>query len=481
MSTIFSQLEDLICSGHEGNTSASSILAKLGTPCASVAVMEDGVISSHCFSTGKDDTETIFQACSISKATFTIALMKLVDEGKMKLDGRIGDLLPPDVLNILTNGTSYAQSSAIESITVAQLLSHTSGLSQGGFPGYSVLGNSRIPTAREVLGGAYPVNTKNVHLQGFPGQSVAYSGGGFVVLQIILETITGKDLPSAMQDILLRPLGMTRSFFHQIPSGEKNSAKAHYNGYTPCEDAQRVNPEQAAAGLWTTPSDLLKLIRVVQQSFQSSDNTGFLRQDTVKTMLMVVDTNIAHSWFIPGDTGTVFSHGGSNDPGFRTYVAGYANLLGAASKTRIPKNCGISIMTNSAEGDIAIWKILQAIAYLKKWPEIPLPLGYARILPFGAPKEEIATGWKRWLGNWTCGKKNWSVQAGETGQPTLQYDQLLPFPLVVAAMSDVKSDGETQDVNLMVDGLEVLVHFCDDDTIDIVNGRGQKPTKLVRA
>lgn len=478
MAALFSQLEDLIRSGHEHNASAASVLAQLGTPCASVAVMEDGVISSHCFSTGEDDTETIFQACSISKPTFAVALMKLVDEGKLSLDGRIGDLLPQDVLDILTRGATPARISAIKGITVSQLLSHTSGLSQGGFPGYSVLDDARIPTAREVLAGAHPVNTKDVHLQGFPGQSLSYSGGGFTVLQFIFETITKKDLPSAMQDIVLGPLGMTRSFYNQLPPGEKNSAKAHYTGYTPCEDAQRVNPEQAAASLWTTPSDLLKLVRAVQQSLQSSDNSGFLRQETAKTMLTVVDLDIAHSWFIPGNSRTVFSHGGSNWPGFRTYVAGYANLPGG-SKVEVPSNCGISIMTNSAEGDFVIWKLLQAIPYLKKWPEIPLPMGYPAIVPLGAPKEEVGGGWKRWLGNWTCGKESWSIQADETGRPTIRYDELLPFPLVAAAMAAKSDGGEV--MNLVVDGLEVLIQLRGDDTIGIMNGKSSKIIKLVRA
>lgn len=478
-STIFSQLEDLIRSRHEGNTDAASVLAKIGTPCASVAIIEDGVISSHCFSTGQDDTETVFQACSISKPTFAVALMKLVDEGKIELDRRIGDLLPQDVLDTLTKDNSSAQNSAVKGITIAQLLSHTSGLSQGGFTGYSVLDNSPIPTPHEVLAGVYPVNTIDVHLQGFPGQSYSYSGGGFAVLQIIFETITKKDFASAMQDIVLGPLGMTRSFYHQLPAHEKNWAKCHYNGYTPCEDAQRVNPEQAAASLWTTPSDLLKLARAVQQSLQRSDNTGFLRQETAKRMLTVVEGDVALSWFIPGELKTVFSHAGSNWPGFRTYVAGYADLPGA-SKTKIPENCGISIMTNSAEGEIAVWRLLQAITYLKKWPEIPLPMGYPRVIPFRAPKEEIGTQWKRWLGNWTCGKKSWSIEADENGQPALRYDQLLPLPLVAAAMSYTRRDGKTQATNLMVDGLEALVYFCEDDTIELVKGRGQQTTKLVR-
>ncbi|KAL6814465.1 beta-lactamase/transpeptidase-like protein [Trichoderma sp. SZMC 28015] len=479
-SAFFSQLDELIRSENDGNTSSASVLAKLGTPCASVAIMEDGVISSHCFSTGQENTESIFQACSISKPTFAVALLKLVDEGKIALDTRIGDVLPQDVLDALTKDTSGAESSVVKGITISQLLSHTSGLSQGGFPGYSVLDDSRIPTLREVLTGANPVNTLDVHLQGFPGQSYSYSGGGFAVLQLVFETITKKDFATAMHDILLRPLGMTRSSFHPLPTQEKNAAKCHWNGYTPCEDAQRVNPEQAAAGLWTTPSDLLKLIRAVQQSLQRSDNTGFLRQETAKSMLTVVKSDVALSWFIPGDLKTVFSHGGSNWPGFRTYVAGYADLPGAAT-VKIPENCGISIMTNAVEGDIIVWKFLQAIAYLKKWPEIPLPLGYTRVLPFRAHRDEIGTQWKRWLGKWTCGEKSWSIEANESGKPTIRYDQLSPFPLVPAAMSATIRDGKTQATNLMVSGLDVLVYFCEDDTIEIVKGRGQQTTMLTRA
>ncbi|KAL7957920.1 beta-lactamase/transpeptidase-like protein [Trichoderma compactum] len=477
---VFSQLEELIRSEHDGNLSTASVLAKLGTPCASVAIMEDGVISAHCFSTGGENTETVFQACSISKPTFAVALLKLVDEGKVALDSRIGDLLPQDVLDILTKDTSATESSMVKDITISQLLSHTSGLSQGGFPGYSVLDASRIPTLREVLTGANPVNTLDVHLQGFPGQSYSYSGGGFAVLQLVFETITSKDFATAMHDILLGPLGMTRSFYHQLPNQEKNSAKCHWNGYTPCEDAQRGNPEQAAAGLWTTPSDLLKLIRAVQQSLQRSDNTGFLRQETAKTMLTVVESDVALSWFIPGGLKTVFSHGGSNWPGFRTYVAGYADLPGAAT-VKIPENCGISIMTNAVEGDIVVWKLLQAVAYLKKWPEIPLPLGYTRVLPFRAHRAELGTQWKRWLGKWTCGEKSWSIEANENGSPTIRYDQLSPFPLVPAAMSATIRDSKTQATNLMVSGLDVLIYFCEDDTIEIVKGRGQQTTKLTRA
>lgn len=110
-----------------------------------------------------------------------------------------------------------------------------------------------------------------------------------------------------------------------------------------------------------------------------------------------------------------------------------------------------------------------------------MPIGYPTIVPLGAPKAEVDVAWKRLFGNWTCGKKSWSIQVDETGRPTIQYDQLLPFPLVVAAMAEAKYGSGTEVMNLVVDGLEVLIQLRDDDTIEVLNGKSSKTIKLVRA
>jgi hypothetical protein len=89
-------------------------------------------------------------------------------------------------------------------------------------------------------------------------------GGGITVLQIILETVTGKDFPSLIKELVLEPLEMTHSVY-SLPDGEINVAKAHFTGYTACDVQWHIQPEKAAAGLWTTPTDLLKAVRAMQR------------------------------------------------------------------------------------------------------------------------------------------------------------------------------------------------------------------------
>ncbi|KAK2589639.1 hypothetical protein QQS21_012679 [Conoideocrella luteorostrata] len=289
--------------------------------------------------------------------------MRLIDEGRFTLGSTIAELLMKDDLTVLLEDSPNNHISMIEKITVKQLMSHTAGLSQGHFLGYSTAADSSIPPSRQILRGRHPANTMRTRLESLPGQVFAYSGGGITVLQIILETVTGKDFASIIQELVLEPLGMTRSRFGALPQTEKNVADAHYTGYTRCEDGHRVLPEQAAASLWKTPSDLLKVVQAIQKSLDGPD--GFLRRDTAKQMLTEVQFGMALSWFVPGRTKITFKHGGVNDPGFRCILIGYADLSSGGERD-VPNNCGMAIMTNSAMGDTAVWMVAQAIAHLKQ-------------------------------------------------------------------------------------------------------------------
>lgn len=455
---VLDNLSNLIQAG-QGTSSAASFLAKIGTPTASVAVLEDGVVSSRCFSTVGDDTETVFQACSISKPVTAVAVMRLIDEGRLRLDSTIAELLPQDVLDILTEDAPESQRAMIEGITVKQLMSHTAGLSVHGFPGYPTAGDPEIPSARQVLAGKHPANTTRVCLEGFPGQSFSYSGGGITVLQIILETVTGRDFPALMQDLVLGPLGMTRSFFNRLPEDEGNAATAYYTGYTPCEDGRRVNPEQAAAGLWTTPSDLLKVVQAVQKSLDGADD-GLLRKETAEQMLTVVDAGVALSWFVPGEAKITFTHGGSNDPGFRCVFLGYADLL--HDKKGVPRDCGMAIMTNSAQGLTTMWKISQAIAYLKRWPQVPSGgLSEPIITPFVLPEAQPGNAWKSWKGKWTDadGHHSYTVEADDAGKPVVVYDAFGPVRLLPGAMPSARHEDGEEFCVFVLEGLLVMLEL----------------------
>ncbi|TIA37830.1 beta-lactamase [Aureobasidium pullulans] len=215
-------------------------------------------------------------------------------------------------------------------ITISQLLSHTSGLETSGsqgFPGYDVSKNANghyraaLPDLAEALEGQWPSNTLPIRLKDWPGHVFNYSGGGIGVLQLIIEAVMDAPFAELMDEHVFKPLGMKRSMY-VIPEedglndstkegkqGSGNYARAYYNGYTSCEAAHRVNPEQSAAGLWTTPSDLLTLVSAIQSSLHT--DTGFLPKKLATSMLTEAQSGMAHAWFITPDH---FGHGGSNMP-----------------------------------------------------------------------------------------------------------------------------------------------------------------------
>lgn len=135
---IFDDVEALILANHPGHENVSAALASIGcSPSMSIATLENGVITSRCYSTVGNDTETLFQAASISKPVNALAVMKLIEQGKFTLDSTVGALLPKELLDILADGSPASQRPIVEGITVKQLLSHTAGLNVHGFAGYS--------------------------------------------------------------------------------------------------------------------------------------------------------------------------------------------------------------------------------------------------------------------------------------------------------------------------------------------------------
>lgn len=464
---IFARLERLILSQDSSHTSSASLLASLGVPSTSVAVLIDGSISSRCFSTIGDDEDTVFQACSISKPAAGLAVMRLIDQGKLGLDDQIGQLLPSEIMQQLTPPTSPKLLPLVEGITIKQLLSHTAGLSVHGFPGYSTREGSGVPTARQVLTGKSPVNTLPVCLQGLPGQAFSYSGGGITVLQLILERITQKDFPSLMQELVLSPLGMTQSFYHTSP-GQPKLGRTHWTGYVQTDEAYRVNPEQAAAGLWTTPGDLLKLVQAVQKSLESPDDSGFLRQHTARQMLTEVDGDMALSWFARRDPGIAFSHAGNNFPGFSCFVVGFADILGV-KRDDIPRDAGIAVMTNSIIGNDVIWKVIHAVSYLQGWLEVPRSYGSGEgVVPFILPDTEAGRGWEAWIGSWRDGRSVLRIATAEDGRPVVRYAELPPANLLPAAMPPVKHSRDDHYSAWRVEGLSMMLRLGFADKIKVV-------------
>ncbi len=194
---------------------------------------------------------TRFQAASISKSLNSLALLKLVQQGKIDLEA--------DINNYFKSWKfPYDSLSGNKKINLANLLSHSAGLSVHGFGGYTP-GDS-IPALVQVLNGERPANSPPIRSLFEPSKKFQYSGGGTTITQLILTTLTSMRYEDYLQKEVLQPIGMTNSFFNQPPpAGTKDLATA-YNGTAEVKGKYHVYPEQAAAGLWTTPTDLENIL-----------------------------------------------------------------------------------------------------------------------------------------------------------------------------------------------------------------------------
>ncbi len=160
---------------------------------------------------------TLFQAGSISKSLNAVGVLKLVEDKRLQLN---------DDINSYLKGWKFPYDSVSRGkiITTANLLSHTAGLTVHGFPGYER--SDSIPTLAQILDGRSPPNTAAVRSAFEPGTKYQYSGGGTTISQLIVEDITGKPYDVFMRETVLKPLGMTGSFYTQPPPAEKQKLLA---------------------------------------------------------------------------------------------------------------------------------------------------------------------------------------------------------------------------------------------------------------
>ena len=329
-------------------------LAHHKTPAVSIAVIDNGKLDwakaygvIEASSQLPADEETMFQAASISKPVSALAALRLVADGKLDLDA--------DVNRALTSWKVPAYSFP-RSVALVGLLSHSAGTTVHGFPGYE--GNAAIPSAVQVLNGEPPANTQRVIVDIEPGSRWRYSGGGYTILQVLMSDVTGKPFASLLRDSVLGPLKMKRSTFEQ-PLPERlaaNAARAHGRDGKPIPGRWHTYPEQAAAGLWTTPSDLAKVLLAVQQAY--AGETRFLPASLTMQMLTIGQGSFGLGWGLANKDGNLtFSHGGAN-AGFRCIARAYA-----------AKGQGAVIMTNSDNGAALADEILRSIAAEYGWPD----------------------------------------------------------------------------------------------------------------
>jgi CubicO group peptidase (beta-lactamase class C family) len=300
-------------------------------------------------------TQTLFQAASISKSLNGIGVLKLVQDNKLDLNADINEYLKSWKFPYDSNFKS-------KKITVANLLSHTAGLTIHGFPGYKK--DDSLPSIIDILNGREPSNTKAVCSQLEPGFRFQYSGGGILISQLIIMDITNQPYDEYMFQNVLKPLGMNSSFYTQPPTDDKNQLLAtayHTNGRI-VNGRYHIYPEQAAAGLWTNPTDLSNYIIETQLSYQNKSSKVLNSEMTKLRLTPYLDSSSALGVFIENrGTEKYFQHSGGNE-GFCCKYYG-----------SIDDGKGVVIMSNSDNRAI-LEEIANSVAFVYKWKDFYNPV-----------------------------------------------------------------------------------------------------------
>jgi CubicO group peptidase (beta-lactamase class C family) len=340
------------------------LMERFHVPGVSVAVIRDfeihwtkGYGVADVETGARVDADSLFQAASISKPVAAMAAVRAVQDAKFSLDD--------DINNILKSWKLPAgEFTRRQPVTPRALMSHTSGLGDGfGFPGYHP--SAPRPTIVQILNGSKPSNVGPVLMEREPFSAAKYSGGGVTMMQLALMDALGKPFPEIMQGLVLGPIGMTNSAYEQplSPERDRHATRAHNGGGRAMDAKWHVYPELAAAGLWTTPTDLAKFAIEIQKTALGR-SSRVLTQSTVREMLTPVgvgDYAVGLAITKKGE-GWYFAHGGSNW-GFQ------CNLLAHRLK-----GYGVAIMTNSDSGRPVINAIEDRVAAAYGWDSLDKPV-----------------------------------------------------------------------------------------------------------
>lgn len=286
-----------------------------------------------------------------------MAVLKAAEDGTFSMD---------DDVNAILTSWNLPESPFTENrpVTPYMLTSHLSGLGDGfGFPGY--LPSEPLPTTVQILNGEKPSNVEFVFFERPPMTAFKYSGGGVTVMQLALADALGKSFPEILDAEVLQAIGMMNSAFEQplSPERNKNAARAHDGDGKAMEAKWHVYPELAAAGLWTTPTDLAKFAIEVQKSLQGKSNR-VLSQAMIKEMVSPVgigDYGVGFALFKRGE-GWYFGHGGSNW-GFKCSLMAHK-----------VKGYGLAIMTNADNGHIVIEELRERVERAYGWDSLDKPV-----------------------------------------------------------------------------------------------------------
>lgn len=331
-------------------------MAALKVPGVGIAVLSGGQVEwakgYGVLKAGSDPAvteDTIFQAASTTKMLVAATALHFVGLGRIDLDRDVNEYLRS--WKVPENEFTRERK-----VTLRLLLTHRSGLPMTNFPS----DDGPPPTLAQVLNGEAPARNKPAVVGFLPGDRWQYSNIGAVVVQMLLEDLTGKPLGRLMKDVVFGPLDMVSSTldYPLEPALRPREIVPHDAEGKPGEPAVD-GPARAQGGLMTTPSDLARFAAEIIRAYRG-ESDRLLTQEMARAMLhpeLDLDPSLLGMpirqglgvMLAPAGEPFWFGHPGDNFPGATSWVTAYPDL-----------GVGIAVMTNGAMGNLLAMEILPA-------------------------------------------------------------------------------------------------------------------------
>lgn len=202
----------------------------------------------------RNTLDTRFNLASIGKMFTSLAIMRLVEAGKVKLNDTMLQHLP-----------NYPNKPVAEKITVEQLLTHTSGIGN-----YDEGHNRPSLTPLDTLSDYLPLFADKAP-DFAPGERFGYSNAGYVILGLIVEAVTGADYFDHVRNTIFKPLGMAGTDFLEIDIAAPNVATGYMRpldqpGKWQSNVQMMARRGGATGGSYSTAPDMLRFANALTEN-----------------------------------------------------------------------------------------------------------------------------------------------------------------------------------------------------------------------
>ncbi|HEY2892143.1 MAG TPA: serine hydrolase domain-containing protein [Dongiaceae bacterium] len=332
--------------------SLADALDILAIPSVSIAVIERNELRLVCAFGHDASVDSLYQAASMSKLVTAVTALRLVEQGRLSLDADIDTELRTWHLPASDLTKDHA-------VTLRGLLSMTGGIGVPGFSGYEP--GDVLPSLNQILDGAPPAHSPPVRVEYVPGSRYAYSGGGYEIVQALIQDASGEPFVAVPDDLVLKPLGMASSLFAQPlpPDRLAHAAMGHHGDGDALPGGSRLIPEIAAGGLWSTPSDLARLLIDLAASYRGEQG-HLLKPATAQAMFAHQNGgSYGLGGAIVGSGHSLVLMKRGQNVGFQGYLLIYPET-----------GQGIVVMTDSDHGTTLAEALIRRAAAVYRWPPL---------------------------------------------------------------------------------------------------------------